>query len=51
MAGLILDECGQAELAADILQPAHQERALVHPLLDGAERMLDAFAPPVENVG
>src|SRR6202042_3692193 len=29
----------QAELGADIFEAAHQERALVHPLLDAAEGM------------
>ncbi|MBS7708068.1 hypothetical protein [Chelatococcus asaccharovorans] len=41
----------KAELAAHIVQPSHQERTLVHPLLDGSEGMLDALAPPIENVG
>nr|WP_200835070.1 hypothetical protein [Phyllobacterium salinisoli] len=32
-------------------QPAHQEGSLIHPLLGRAERVLDAFALPVQDVG
>src|SRR5262249_61822970 len=35
--------CGQAELGANLLQPSHQKRALVHPLLDRAKRVLDGL--------
>src|SRR3984893_18631834 len=45
----IIDERGQAELGADIVEALHQKGALVHPLLDRAEGMLDHLAPPVEN--
>src|SRR3984893_4459352 len=34
---------------ADIVEALHQKGALVHPLLDRAEGMLDHLAPPVEN--
>jgi hypothetical protein len=35
----IIDERGKAELGPDIVESLHQEGALVHPLLDAAERM------------
>ena len=44
-------ERGQAELAANLLQPAHQKSALVHPLLDRAKRVFDRLAALVEDVG
>src|SRR5207248_7765334 len=47
----IVDERGQAELAANLLQPSHQKRTLVHPLLDRAERVFDRLAALVEDVG
>src|SRR5258707_2740115 len=47
----IVDECGEAELAADIVEAPHQEGALVHPLLDRAERVLNGLAAPVEKFG
>ncbi len=47
----IVGERRQAELPSHVFQPAHQERALIHPLLDRSERVLDAFAPLVQNVG
>src|SRR5580692_1121119 len=47
----IVGECGQAELAANLLQPAHQKRTLVHPLLDRAERVFDGLAALIEDVG
>src|SRR4051812_4796256 len=47
----IVGERGQAELAANLLQPAHQKGTLVHPLLDRAERVFDRLAAFVENVG
>ena len=40
----IVDERGQAELAANLLQPSYQKRTLVHPLLDRAERVFDGLA-------
>ena len=47
----IIGERGQAELAANVLEPAHQERALTHPLFDGAEGVLDAVSPVVKHLG
>src|ERR1700749_297354 len=47
----IVGERGQAELAAHLLQPAHQKRALVHPLFDRAKRVFDGLAAFVEDVG
>ena len=44
-------ERGQAELAANLLQPAHQKSALVHPLLDRAKRVFDRLAALVEEFG
>jgi hypothetical protein len=41
----------QAELGAHFFQAAHEEGALVHPLLDRAEGMLDGLATPIENLG
>src|SRR5580693_2199464 len=38
-------------VAANLLQPAHQKRTLVHPLLDRAERVFDRLAAFVEDVG
>src|SRR6266581_1446466 len=46
----IVDECGEAELAADIVEAPHQEGALVHPLRDRAERVLDGLAAPVQQL-
>jgi hypothetical protein len=37
----VVGERRQAEFGADLLQAAHQKRALVHPLFDRAERVLD----------
>src|ERR1700726_3089464 len=45
----IIDERGQTELGADIVEALRQKGALVHPLLDRAEGMLDHLAPPVED--
>ena len=45
----IVDERGQAELSAHLFEAAHQERALVHPLFDRAERVFDRLAATVEN--
>src|SRR5947209_15459955 len=46
----IVDERGEAELGANLLQSSHQKRALVHPLLDRAERVFDRLAALVEDV-
>jgi hypothetical protein len=48
-AAQIIGERGQAELGAHVGEAAHQEGALIHPLLDAAERMLDDLAAAVEN--
>jgi hypothetical protein len=34
----IVGKRGQAELGANLLQPPHQKRTLMHPLLDSAKR-------------
>jgi hypothetical protein len=47
----VIGKRGQAELAADIAEASHQKSALVHPLLDRTERVLDGFAAPVEKLG
>jgi hypothetical protein len=47
----IVGERRQTELGVDVGEALHEECALVHPLLDGAEGMLDGLAPPVNNVG
>ncbi len=44
----IVGERGQAEFGAHFSQAAHQERALIHPLLDAAERMFDRLATAVQ---
>jgi hypothetical protein len=44
----IVDERCEAELSPDIVEALHQEGALVHPLLDAAEGMLDDLAMPIE---
>src|SRR5580704_9637639 len=49
-AAQIVGERRQAELGAHIGEAAHQEGALVHPLLDAAEGMLDDLAATVENL-
>src|SRR5580692_10354416 len=46
----IIGERRQTKLSADLLQPAHQECALIHPLLDGPEWMLDRFTADAEDV-
>lgn len=46
----IVGERGQTELGTDLLQPTHQEGALVHRLLDRAERVFDRGAADDENV-
>ena len=46
-----VDECREAELGAHVIDASHQEGALIHPLLDAAEGMLDDLAAAVENVG
>src|ERR1700737_2863871 len=45
----IVDERREAELSPDIVEALHQKGALVHPLLDAAEGMLDDLATPVED--
>jgi hypothetical protein len=47
----IVDERREAEFGAHIVEASHQEGALVHPLLDAAEGMLDDLATPIENLG
>src|SRR6478752_7416875 len=47
----IVGQGGQTELSPNLLQATHQKRALVHPLLDRAKRMLDRFATAIENLG
>ena len=47
----IVGERGQAELGANLLQPSHQKRTLVHPLLDRAKRVLDGLAALLEDLG
>src|ERR1700678_2579337 len=49
-AAQIVGERRQAELGAHIGEAAHQEGALVHPLLDAAEGMLDDLTATVENL-
>jgi hypothetical protein len=49
-AAQIVDERGQAKLGSDIFEAAHEERALIHPFLDAAERMLNDLAATVENL-
>ena len=46
----IIDERREAELSPDIVEALHQKGALVHPLLDAAEGMLDELATPVDLV-
>ena len=46
----IIGERGQAELGANLLQPAHQKRTLVHPLLDRAKRVFIRLAALFKNV-
>ena len=41
----------EAELGAHVIDASHQEGALIYPLLDAAEGMLDDLAAAVENVG
>src|SRR3954471_14239334 len=47
----IVCERGQAEFTPHLLQSAHQEGALVHPLLDRVKRMFHYLTPLVENLG
>ena len=47
----IIDECGQAEFGADLLQATRQKRTLVHPLLDRAERVFDRLTAAVKDIG
>ena len=46
----LVGERGQTELTTNLLQTAHQERALVHPLLDAAERMFHRLTALVEKL-
>ena len=45
----IVDERRQTEFGAHLFEAARQERALVHPLFDRAERVFDRLAAAVEN--
>ena len=47
----IVCERGQAEFTPYLLQSAHQECALIHPLFDRAKRMFYRLTPPIENLG
>src|SRR5690242_2320638 len=47
----IVDERGQAELTANLFQPSHQKRTLVHPLLYRAERVFHGLAALIEDIG
>src|SRR5580704_11919960 len=49
-AAQIVGERRQAELGAHVGEAAHQEGALIHPLLDAAEGMLNDLATTVENL-
>jgi hypothetical protein len=44
----IVDERCEAKLSPDIVEALHQEGALVHPLLDATEGMLNDLAMPIE---
>jgi hypothetical protein len=46
----IVGERSQAELGPDIVEAPHQESALIHPLLDAAEGVLDGLTAPREDV-
>src|SRR5208282_1590667 len=50
-AAQIVSERRQAELGAHVGEAAHQEGALIHPLLDRAEGVLDDLAATVKNLG
>src|SRR5271168_2769603 len=45
----IVGERRQAELSSDVVEAPHQEGALVHPLLDRAEGVLDDLATAIED--
>ncbi|WP_245639127.1 hypothetical protein [Rubellimicrobium mesophilum] len=47
----VVSERRQAELATDVVQPAHQEGALMHPLLDRAEGVLHRDPSLIEDLG
>jgi hypothetical protein len=47
----VVGERGQTELSPHLLQSPHEECALIHPLLDRAEWVLDRLASPAENAG
>ena len=46
----IVDERREAEFGAHVFAAPHQEGARVHPLLDGAEGVLDGLTAPGEDV-
>jgi hypothetical protein len=50
-AAQIIGKRGKTELAADIAETAHQKGALVHPLFDRTERVLDDLAAPIQQLG
>ena len=47
----VVGQGGEAELPADIVEPARQERALAHPLLDRTEGMLDRLPATIHHLG
>lgn len=47
----IVSECRKTEFTPNVLQTAHQERALVHPLLDRPKWMFNRFAATFEDIG
>ena len=47
----VVGQGGEAELPADIAEPARQERALAHPLLDRTEGMLDRLPATIHHLG
>ena len=47
----VVGQGGEAELPADIAEPARQERALAHPLLDRTEGMLDRLPATIITSG
>ena len=46
----IIGKRGQAEFAAHLIKPSHQESPLVHPLLDRPKRMFDRLASNIEDL-
>jgi hypothetical protein len=47
----IVGKRSQTELASDFVQPMHQERTPVHPLLNRSKWMLYAFISLVKDIG